>query len=137
MGTQEWHDCPDVFRSTFLMTYASFVVYATKIGVERVGKPGSSEETRIGIKNHFAKYSFFVPETYDSIWRNLDAVMTATNADAPETQIGKLCAQARSDLERWPILSDGFKTQLVEFELRALVSIAEKAALSWSAQKQA
>jgi hypothetical protein len=75
MVTQEQNKLPAAERLDFMLTYECFVVYALRIGVERIGKAGSFEKARTAIENHYLKYAYFDPKAYESVWRNLDRFM--------------------------------------------------------------
>src|SRR6266849_6906372 len=93
--TQERNGLPDADRLAFMLTYECFVVYALRIGVERVGKPGSFEKARIAIEDHFQKHAWFDPKSYESVWRDLDAsMMRPLDMGAADTPIGRLLLAA-------------------------------------------
>src|SRR5438034_4116236 len=75
--TGEWNKLPAPQRLNFMLTYECFVVYALRIGVERIAKPGSFEKARKAIECHYTSYACFEPKAYESVWRSLDAFMAA------------------------------------------------------------
>jgi hypothetical protein len=109
-----------------MLTYECFVVYALKIGVERVGKPGSFERARAAIESHFHKHAWFDSRAYGLIWRDLDTFMSAPlDLSEQETPIGKLLLTALTlfSMDREPVA--GLKSHLM-FELQAIADFAEK-----------
>jgi hypothetical protein len=129
--TQERNKLRAAERLDFMLTYECFVVYALRIGVERVGKPGSFEKARIAIESHYTKYAYFDPKAYESVWRNLDAFMTAAidmGADTPDTPISKLLLAALQNKSLFPTGKEpimGLNLHL-GFELQAIADFAEK-----------
>jgi hypothetical protein len=129
--TQERNKLPAGERLGFMLTYECFVVYALKIGVERVGKPGSFEKARMAIENHYLKYAYFDPNLYQSIWRDLVEFMTAPldmPTGTPDTPIGKLLLAALQNRNLFPTGKEpimGLKSHL-GFELQVIADFAEK-----------
>src|SRR5207247_1170025 len=59
--TRERNNLPAAERLGFMLTYACFVAYALRVGVERVGGSGSFAKACEAIENHYSRYAYFDP----------------------------------------------------------------------------
>ena len=78
-------------QGIYVMTYACYVMWALKRGLEDALTPSEIEEVIVAMERHFAKNTWYQSDVFKRIWGQMKVVMpraTQENGDAAHTRCG-------------------------------------------------
>jgi hypothetical protein len=120
-------------QMVFMMAYECFVMWALKLGIEKVLQRDEVESACLAIQTHFAKHAWYRPDAFEKIWQQMQVffslAMTWDRGGQPPITFAEIVIAAQQ--AGYPFNFDpdiGFAMIYVSTELVRLTSFGEIAA---------